>query len=198
MVSDVYVEEGAEAAAAQASEADLPTPPPKEPVPEEPTAAELATPSEGPFMPIPHGKLHPPVLMSILGQVVDASYGGYHLFGPGGEFQFLAGRDVSRIYATQTFPTSKDEQIGVATGDKSAVFDDLSDLTQEQFKKITSWEKRFIKMRKYPVVGTTTLSPPLSAIVPLADLEAPVPPGEVSATEVSTAVPSDSTSPAAV
>ena len=90
---------------------------------------------------IPQGRLDAPILMGINGKVIDVSFGGKEMYGKGGPYFLFAGIDASKALAKMSF---KEEDL------KSR---DLSDLTPEQQKTLADWEKRFIDVKKYPVVG---------------------------------------------
>jgi len=63
--------------------------------------------------------------------------GPYHLF---------AGRDASRALAKMSFnPECLNNS-------------DVSDLTEQEKKTLSDWEKKFVETRKYPIVGTLTHS----------------------------------------
>ncbi len=66
----------------------------------------------------------------------------YPCYTTGGGYQLFAGKDVSRALAKMSF---KDEDVNSA---------DISDLNEAQMKTLMDWEKKFIEVRKYPIVGS--------------------------------------------
>lgn len=90
---------------------------------------------------IPDGRLHAPIYMGIKGKILDVSYGGVEMYGPGGPYHIFAGIDASRALGKMSF-TPEDTSSH-----------DLSDLNAEQVKTLDDWERKFIEAKKYPVVG---------------------------------------------
>lgn len=64
------------------------------------------------------------------------------MYGEGGPYHIFAGRDVSRALAKMSFDPEALESR------------DLSDLTPQQLQTLQDWEKKFVEVKKYPVVGT--------------------------------------------
>ena len=82
-----------------------------------------------------------PIYMAIKGNVLDVSYGGKEMYGPGGPYFRFAGIDASRPLAKMSFDPA------------DLASSDLSDLTAEQLKVLDDWEKKFLESKKYPIVG---------------------------------------------
>jgi membrane-associated progesterone receptor component len=91
---------------------------------------------------VPKGRVNAPLLVGLCGQVIDVSYGGYEMYGPGGPYNLFVGVDASRALAKMSF---KEEDLRSS---------DLSDLTEEQKKVLEDWRKKLVETRKYPIVGT--------------------------------------------
>jgi membrane-associated progesterone receptor component len=91
---------------------------------------------------VPSNRVNAPIYIGINGKVIDVSYGGFEMYGEGGPYHIFAGIDASKALAKMSF---LEEDL------KST---DLSDLTGEQIKILNDWEKKFIEVKKYPVVGT--------------------------------------------
>ena len=89
----------------------------------------------------PDGRVNAPIYLGICGKVLDVSFGGTEMYGPGGPYHLFAGIDASKALAKMSF---KPEDVSSR---------DLSDLTDEQKKVLADWEKRFIEVKKYPIVG---------------------------------------------
>ncbi|CAE7541817.1 MSBP1, partial [Symbiodinium microadriaticum] len=89
----------------------------------------------------PEGRVHAEILICVKGKVLDVSYGGVEMYGPGGPYQKFAGLNISRALAKMSF----------APEDLSS--SDISDLTAEQLKILNDWEEKFEVKKKYPVVG---------------------------------------------
>eukprot|EP01038_Epipyxis_sp_PR26KG_P011249 gene11249-15093_t len=90
---------------------------------------------------VPEGRVDAPIYLAINGKVLDVSYGGKEMYGSGCPYFRFAGIDASRALAKMSF----DEEALKSS--------DLSDLTQEQLKTLSEWEKKFIEVKKYPIVG---------------------------------------------
>lgn len=89
----------------------------------------------------PAGRIDAPIYIGINGKVLDVSYGGKEMYGKGGPYFLFAGIDASKALAKMSF-------------DKACLdSSDLSDLTAVQLKTLNDWEKKFVAVRKYPVVG---------------------------------------------
>ena len=84
-------------------------------------------------------RVHPQVFVAINRRIFDVSYGGFHLYGPGGSYSIFAGKDASRALAKMSF---EPDDINSSN---------LHDLTEEQRKSLDGW---FTSFQKYPIVGT--------------------------------------------
>jgi membrane-associated progesterone receptor component len=91
---------------------------------------------------VPKGRVNAPLLVGLCGKVIDVSYGGYEMYGPGGPYNIFVGIDASRALAKMSF---KEEDLQN---------NDLSDLTEAEKKVLEDWRVKLIETRKYPVVGT--------------------------------------------
>jgi membrane-associated progesterone receptor component len=85
-----------------------------------------------------HGK---PIYVSLLSEVFDVSESSDYLFGPGGKYHALAGKDASRALATNTLSDASINNL------------DLSDLTDQQLQVLNDWVTRFRDENKFPIVG---------------------------------------------
>lgn len=94
---------------------------------------------------IPTGRVDAPIYLAIRGKVLDVSYGGKEMYGIGGPYHLFAGKDASKALAKMSFDQADIES------------SDLSDLTPEQLKTLQDWEKKFLEVRKYPIVGELNL-----------------------------------------
>mmetsp|Transcript_11278 Transcript_11278/g.11309 ORF Transcript_11278/g.11309 Transcript_11278/m.11309 type:complete len:323 (+) Transcript_11278:64-1032(+) len=90
---------------------------------------------------VPSGRVDAPILLGVSGRVLDVSYGGKEHYGPGGGYHLFAGKDASRALAKMSF------------SDEDVSSHDLSDLDETQLKTLADWERRFIEVKLYPVVG---------------------------------------------
>ena len=90
---------------------------------------------------VPVGRVDAPLLMAINGKVLDVAYGGKEMYGPDGPYHRFVGLDASRALARMSFEPA----------DLNST--DLSDLTAEQQKTLADWEKKFLEVKKYPIVG---------------------------------------------
>merc|ERR1719313_2636240 len=90
---------------------------------------------------VPPGRINAPIYLGINGKVLDVSFGGYEMYGPGGPYHLFAGIDASRCLAKMSF---KPEDINSR---------DVSDLTEEEQKVLADWESRFVNSKKYPIVA---------------------------------------------
>eukprot|EP01041_Mallomonas_annulata_P008711 gene8711-17998_t len=95
---------------------------------------------------VPTGRIDAPIYIAINGKVLDVSYGGKEHYGADGGYNLFAGKDASRALAKMSF---KDEDVNNT---------DLSDLTETQLKTLNDWEKKFIEVRKYPILEKRELS----------------------------------------
>jgi predicted heme/steroid binding protein len=102
------------------------------------TVAELARYMES--VPITPGRIDREILIGISGKIYDVSYGGTHMYTPGGSYGIFAGREATRALAKMSF-----EPEDLASRD-------LSDLNEEQLEALINWETLF--RNKYPQVGT--------------------------------------------
>lgn len=87
-------------------------------------------------------RIDTPIYMAIKKNVLDVSYGGKEMYGINGPYHRFTGIDASRALAKMSFDPSD-----IASSD-------LSDLQPEQLKILDDWEKKFIDVKKYPIVGT--------------------------------------------
>jgi len=104
------------------------------------TAAELAVKTGK--QEVPAGRINAPILIGINGKVIDVSFGGIEMYGVGGPYHLFAGKDSSRALAKMSF----------APEDVNST--EVSDLDGSQKQVLLDWEKRFLNVKKYPVVGT--------------------------------------------
>ena len=86
-----------------------------------------------------HNKLDKPILLSINRKILDVSFGGQEMYGPGGGYHIFAGIDCSKALAKMKF----DEELWNDT--------DLSELSEEERKVLDEWDKKLCS--KYPQVG---------------------------------------------
>jgi predicted heme/steroid binding protein len=107
------------------------------------TKDELST-FTGLTVPALSNRIHPQIFVSVRGSIFDVSYGGFHLYGPGGPYHVFAGKDASRSLAIMSMESHDLES------------SDLSDLTEEQRVALSKWYTTFDK--KYPLVGALKLS----------------------------------------
>ncbi|KAJ2487779.1 Dihydrodipicolinate synthase [Coemansia sp. RSA 2320] len=85
-----------------------------------------------------------PILIAIKGKVYDVSL-GRGFYGPGTAYNVFAGRDASRLLATQTF----DE--GMSEAELDSAIDGLEDLSDEDKESLDSYVGLFSV--KYQCVG---------------------------------------------
>lgn len=90
---------------------------------------------------VPEGRVDAPIYLAINGTVLDVSYGGKAMYGPGGPYNIFAGKDASRALAKMSFQAE----------DVNGRY--LGDLTEEQRVVLKDWEVKFVEKKKYPVVG---------------------------------------------
>jgi membrane-associated progesterone receptor component len=90
---------------------------------------------------VPEGRIDAPIYIGINGKILDVSYGGKEMYGQGGPYFLFAGHDASKALAKMSF---EEEHLRST---------DLSDLTPEQQKTLSDWDKKLTVSRKYPVVG---------------------------------------------
>lgn len=98
------------------------------------------------YQAVPSGRTNAPIYIGLNGYVIDVSFGGMEMYakefmGNKGPYHLFAGIDASKALAKMSF---KDEDTGSR---------DLSDLTEEQRKVLYDWEKRFVAVKKYPIVA---------------------------------------------
>eukprot|EP00606_Chrysophyceae_sp_TOSAG23-5_P000206 GSChrysophyteH2.ASY1.ANO1.795.1 assembled CDS len=86
-------------------------------------------------------RINPPIYLGICGMVLDVSFGGTAMYGPGGPYHRFAGKDASRCLAKMSF---KPEDI-----DSTSV----SDLSDSEVKVLHDWRDRFVIAKQYPIVG---------------------------------------------
>lgn len=85
-------------------------------------------------------RVHPPLLVGLLGHVYDVGYGGFDHYGPNGPYHRFCGRDASRALAKMSFePQDLDEP-------------HVDDLAENHRKTLQDWVQLFDK--KYPKVAT--------------------------------------------
>jgi membrane-associated progesterone receptor component len=111
------------------------------PEPRDFTKAELLATKDHASDAPPAGRVDAPLYLAINGKVLDVSYGGKEMYGPDGPYYRFVGIDASRALARMSF-----EPADLASSD-------LSDLTPEQQKTLADWERKFLEVKKYPVVG---------------------------------------------
>lgn len=91
------------------------------------------------LQPVPEGRIDAPIYVGVNGKIFDVSYGGKSMYGEGNTYFIFAGIDASRALAKMSFNKEDLENY------------DISDLTSEQLKVLSDWEKRLSS--KYPIVG---------------------------------------------
>ncbi|GMK53537.1 hypothetical protein CspeluHIS016_0101230 [Cutaneotrichosporon spelunceum] len=92
-----------------------------------------------------------PVYLSIGGTVYDVS-SNRRIYGRGGSYNMMAGRDASRAFVTGCFETH--------------LTHDLRGLSQDELKALQGWKDFFENHARYWPVGRTIL-PPISANTPI-------------------------------
>ena len=85
-------------------------------------------------------KLDPPLYLSINNKILDVSYGGLDMYGPGSGYHIFTGIDCSKSLSKMKF----DEIYWNDT--------DMTDLSAEEIKILNDWDKKLCS--KYPIVGT--------------------------------------------
>ncbi|CAM9346089.1 unnamed protein product [Chrysoparadoxa australica] len=92
--------------------------------------------------PVPEGFACPPIYVGLKGRIFDVSFGGSHLFGPGGPYSMLAGRDATMALAKMEL-------------DPAVAFDGTEEgsLTAEEAARLKTWVRRFRFYKRYPIVG---------------------------------------------
>jgi len=85
------------------------------------------------------------ILVALDGVVYDVSE-AKTFYGPGGTYEIFGGRDATRALAKHLLEKEK-------VPDPNGPLDDLSDLTEEDKKRLQGWKQRF---DKYKVVGKLT------------------------------------------
>ena len=89
---------------------------------------------------IPFGRINPPIYIAVKKIIFDVSYGGFHNYGPEGNYHLFAGHDASRSLALLSV-----EPIDLENPD-------ISDLTDEQLNIVEDWIQQY--KVKYPIIGT--------------------------------------------
>ena len=84
------------------------------------------------------GRARGPIYIGILGKVFDVTAGKRH-YGPGGSYEFFAGRDASRAYVTGKF--------------QDDLNDDVRDLDPSALSGLVDWRSFYEKHEKYGYVG---------------------------------------------
>ncbi|ESN97726.1 hypothetical protein HELRODRAFT_177786 [Helobdella robusta] len=75
--------------------------------------------------------------------VFDVTVKGKSNYGPGGQYESFAGRDISRAMATMAMVHTE-------------TYDELTDLNEDQKKSLITWEKNFkVVMLKIFILFTT-------------------------------------------
>lgn len=92
--------------------------------------------------PVLENRVDAEIYLAIKGKVLDVSYGGKEMYSTDGPYHRFAGIDASRALAKMSFQPEDVES------------SNLSDLTPEQLKTLDDWERKFVDVKKYPVVGT--------------------------------------------
>lgn len=90
---------------------------------------------------VPQGRVDAPIYVGINGKIIDVSYGGKDMYAIGCPYHIFAGKDASRALAKMSF---KEEDLS------SRKLDDLND---QETKTLLDWEKKFVEVKKYPIVG---------------------------------------------
>ncbi|KAL9933441.1 hypothetical protein V8E36_007617 [Tilletia maclaganii] len=96
-----------------------------------------------------------PIYLSVMGDVYDVTTNP-RIYGPGGSYNFFAGRDASRAYITGCFD------------DEAQLTHDLRGLSDEDLSHVISWKKFFDEHHSYYKVGRVNL--------PTIDPDSPFPP----------------------
>lgn len=79
--------------------------------------------------------------LGINGKVLDVSYGGVEMYGVDGPYAIFAGIDASRALAKMSF---KPEDVNSRN---------IEDLSEAERKVLQDWEKKYIEVKKYPIIG---------------------------------------------
>eukprot|EP00842_Homolaphlyctis_polyrhiza_P003451 jgi/Hompol1/4106/HPOL_001727-RA len=85
-----------------------------------------------------------PIYIALEGIVYDVTE-GRNYYGPGGGYEFFAGKDATRAYITGCF--------------KTHLTHDLRGLSDAEAKSISTWTNFYAKSKKYFRVGTVDLPP---------------------------------------
>jgi predicted heme/steroid binding protein len=91
--------------------------------------------------PVPEGWAAAPIYIALRGKVYDVSFGGTAMFGPGGPYSALAGKDATRALAKMSL-----DQDDIDSSN-------TSDLTDKEKATLALWSQRFRSFKRYPVVG---------------------------------------------
>lgn len=86
------------------------------------------------------GRIDKEILIGVNGKIYDVSYGGSHIYQPGGSYGIFAGKDATRALAKMSFEKADLESR------------DISDLSEQDLESLIQWDTLFSS--KYPVVGT--------------------------------------------
>ncbi|CDZ96325.1 Putative steroid membrane receptor Hpr6.6/25-Dx [Phaffia rhodozyma] len=86
-----------------------------------------------------------PIYLSISGKVYDVSSSA-RIYGPGGSYGMLTGKDASRAFVTGCFQNHH-------------LNHDLRGIGPAELKSLTNWEKFFANHKRYVQVGTVSLPP---------------------------------------
>lgn len=89
--------------------------------------------------PVPAGRVDAPIYISLRRKILDVSYGGKEMYGPGGGYHLFSGVDCAKALAKMSFEST-------LQGDLN-----FSDLTPEEMTVLEDWEKKL--GAKYPQVG---------------------------------------------
>ncbi|KAL5508103.1 hypothetical protein ACEPAH_5721 [Sanghuangporus vaninii] len=101
-----------------------------------------------------------PIYLAIDGLVYDVTE-GRRMYGPGGSYHFMAGRDAARAFATGCFATHQTH--------------DIRGLSDKELKGLEHWKNFFANHKKYTKIGRVLHHPidPLSPIPPPCKEEKP-------------------------
>ncbi|WVQ72283.1 hypothetical protein IAR50_001833 [Cryptococcus sp. DSM 104548] len=92
-----------------------------------------------------------PVYLAVDGVVFDVS-SNRRIYGKGGSYNMMAGRDASRAFVTGCFETH--------------LTHDIRGLSEDELKSVTHWKKFFENNEKYTKIGTV-LNPPIDPSTPI-------------------------------
>ncbi|TYJ57457.1 hypothetical protein B9479_001774 [Cryptococcus floricola] len=97
------------------------------------------------------GSLDRPVYLAVDGVVFDVT-SNRRIYGKGGSYSMMTGRDASRAFVTGCFETH--------------LTHDLRGLSEDELKSVTHWKKFFENNEKYTKIGTV-LNPPIDPSTPI-------------------------------